>query len=146
MAKPFFLAAVIIAVIMMLTIFSCPANGQVTLRQWNEQVKKSKISDSVYISSGRLSLKPNRDTIRVVMLVCDTLSTSWVDSGIVNGKIVQIGEVHKNYHQRGAYWIYGYAVREYFSREIMWHVEYLGEEKKTLNYKIVWISKEVGHE
>ena len=78
------------------------------------------------------------------MLVCDTLSTSWVDSAIINGKLVQIGEVHKNYHNRGAYWIYGYAVREYYSRQMMWHVEYLGEEKKTLEYKIVWMAKEVG--
>lgn len=98
------------------------------------------------------------DTIRVVMLVCDTISTSWVDSGIVNGKLVQIGEKHKMYRDRSAYWTYGYDVREfsgyynsnttqnaiYIATPYYKHIEYLGEDKKPLQYKIVWMAKEVG--
>ena len=98
------------------------------------------------------------DTIRVVMLMCDTTSTSWVDSGVVNGKLVQIGEKHKRYLDRSAYWSYGYSVREfagyyngnttqnaiYLATPFYQHIEYLGENKKPLQFKIVWMAKEVG--
>lgn len=98
------------------------------------------------------------DTIRVVMLVCDTMSTSWVDSGIVNGKLVQIGEKHKRYRERSAYWMYGYSVREFIGNRIIeinngWggsyeepyyeHMLYLDDRKKPLQYKIVWMAKEI---
>lgn len=99
----------------------------------------------------------NRDTIRVVMLMCDTTSSSWVDSGIVKGKLVQIGEEHKHYRDRSAIWAYGYSVREYvgnfhsgngsyliYTKEPFYkHIEYLGEDKKPLFNKIVWVAKEV---
>lgn len=92
------------------------------------------------------------------MLVCDTMSTSWVDSGIVNGKLVQIGEKHKRYRERSAYWMYGYSVREFIGNRIIeinngWggsyeepyyeHMLYLDDRKKPLQYKIVWMAKEI---
>lgn len=103
--------------------------------------------------------KPERDTIRVVMLVCDTTSLSWTDSAIVNGKPVPVGEPRKIYELKFAKWAYGYSVREYKGNRIIeinngWggqyeepyyeHVLYLGEDKKPLFNKIVWMAKEVG--
>lgn len=105
--------------------------------------------------------KPDKafDTIRVVMLVCDTTSSRWVDSAIRNGKRVQIGEWHKNYHNKEAYWQQGYSVREFkryvtieinngwggsYEEPFYKHIEYLGEDKKPLFNKIVWMAKEVG--
>jgi|JI10StandDraft_1071094.scaffolds.fasta_scaffold120867_3 hypothetical protein len=98
------------------------------------------------------------DTIQVVMLVCDTSSTQWVDSGIVNGKLVQIGEKHKVYRNRSVIWVFGYSVRRfdgyysvtestylvYHQKPIYAHFEYLDEDKKPLINKIVWMAKEVG--
>lgn len=102
---------------------------------------------------------PNRDTIRVVMLVCDTASHSWVDSGIVKGKLVQIGEKYTLRRDLYAYWAYGYSVREFKGNRIIeinngWtgqyvepyyeHLLYLDDRKKPLINKIVWMAKEVG--
>lgn len=101
--------------------------------------------------------KPDRDTIRVVMLVCDTTSSSWVDSGIVKGKLVQIGEKHTRHRDPSAVWAYGYSVREfagyyngnttqnaiYLATPVYQHIEYLGDDKKPLINKIVWMAKEV---
>lgn len=102
--------------------------------------------------------KPDRDTIRVVMLVCDTASHSWVDSGIVKGKLVQIGEKHTLRRDPYAYWAYGYSVREFKGNRIIeinngWggsyeepyyeHMLYLDDRKKPLQFKIVWMAKEI---
>lgn len=54
-----------------------------------------------------------RDTIRVVMLVCDTTSLSWTDSAIVKGKLVPVGEPGKIYELKFAKWAYGYSVQEF---------------------------------
>lgn len=111
------------------------------------------------ISLDSVKFTTQRDTIPVIMLICDTSSSRWVDSEIVNGKLVQIGEWHKNYHNKEVYWQYGYSVREfkrYVTIEINngWggsyqepyyeHVLYLSEHKKPLFNKIVWMAKEVG--
>lgn len=147
----FLILSIIIALLVMVAPFFCSkANGQ-TLDSipaiW-------RIPDAHLM---RLVQPPFKDTIRVVMLVCDTTSSSWVDSGIVNGKLVQIGERHKHYRDRSAIWMYGYSVREYseyytgsniqsglFSMTPFYrHIEYLGEDKKPLQFKIVWMAKEV---
>lgn len=105
------------------------------------------------------SIKLKYDTIRVVMLVCDTTSISWSDSVIVKGKLVSVGEPRKIYELKFAKWAYGYSVREFkgnregitnngwlYKQPYYEHVLYLGEDKKPLFNVIVWISKEVGHE
>jgi hypothetical protein len=111
-----------------------------------------------FIGSGGGTVKPDRDTIRVVMLVCDTTSLSWTDTAIVNNKLVPVGEPRKIYELRFAKWEYGYSVREFaghynavtpnyliYSEEPFYkHIEYLGEDKKPLFNKIVWMAKEVG--
>jgi len=148
----FLILSIIIALLVMVAPFFCSkANGQ-TLDSipaiW-------RIPDAHLM---RLVQPPFKDTIWVVMLVCDTTSSSWVDSGIVNGKLVQIGEKHKSYRDRSAYWTYGYSVREfsgyynsnttlaaiYLATPFYQHIEYLGEDKKPLQFKIVWMAKEVG--
>lgn len=100
-----------------------------------------------------------KDTVRVIMLVCDTSSSRWVDSGYVNGLLVQLGEVHKGYSNMSVSWAYGYEVREkhnsiegmidpYFSfgtryNDYYIHLEYLDEKKQPLVGMVVWMSKEL---
>jgi len=59
--------------------------------------------------------------------------------------------------KKEAYWAYGYSVREfsgyfnrnttqndiYISTPFYQHIEYMGEDKKPLQYKIVWMAKEI---
>lgn len=104
------------------------------------------------------SIKLKYDTIRVVMLVCDTTSISWSDSVIVKGKLVSVGEPRKIYELKFAKWAYGYSVREYIghfqsstegpylvyrTEPFYKHIEYLDEDKKPLFNKIVWMAKEL---
>ena len=89
-----------------------------------------------------------KDTVKVIMLVCDTSHWNWVDSGIVNNKFVELARSGNRYNY-SVQWQFGYEVRlkhidfgmsgsvEYFT-----HIEYLGENKKTLSKNIVvWQSK-----
>ena len=112
---------------------------------------------------------PIYDTIKVVMLVCDTSHWNYVDSGVVNNKFVELARSGNRYNY-SVQWQFGYEVKEKIEVGVKtfdkdgndWtgsmlivgiayisvpqykfkHIEYLGENKKTLSKNIVvWQSK-----
>ena len=113
-------------------------------------------------------LSAQTDTVRVIMLVCDTVKTKYIDVDYMN--LQGMPEVYKNgiayYKRPPVFWMYGYSVRELHNtgedsidpgfticidengKEVScyqdyWvHLLYLDEKKKPLSKNIVvWDSK-----
>lgn len=119
------------------------------------------------------TFKPTRDTIPVIMLICDTSHyfRRWdeiktcQEVGCTDTASIHKWAVHsivEKKEDRGkgsngpVYWMVGYQVREvsgysneftgtylvYHGVPFYRHIEYMGEDKKPLLNKIVWMAKE----
>ena len=150
--------------------FIMPAIGQDTLRI-RYGVGSGYIIDS-FANTGSYG-KPARDTIPVIMLICDTSHyiVSWMELKSCNdvgctdttGKHKWASHYVEKKEDIGkrangtVFWMVGYSVREfsgyynantsqfgiYIAKPYYEHTEYLGEDKKPLANKIVWMAKEI---
>lgn len=180
----FFITAIAVFLIIILP-FMCAKAQDTTLVKYEAGYGGTvRTIDSIEAGSWRISTgsgaywakaEPKYDTIRVVMLVCDTTHyfRTWMEyKTCEEANCKDTASIHKLFVGHGvemredrgvpkempAYRIFGYSVREfagyynsnttqnaiYLATPFYQHIEYLGEDKKPLINKIVWMAKEVG--